>query len=62
MVPASKFTRSLEGDGAHPDTFLVSRGVSGWLIVLGYSLAILEGLRCDLRELPHQVLAYIFMV
>ena len=62
MVPASKFTCSWGGDGAQPDTFIVSRGVSGWLIVLGYSLAILEGLRCDFRELPHQVLAYIFMV
>ena len=38
MVPASKFTRCLEGDGAHPDTFLVSRGVSGWLIVLDVRL------------------------
>ena len=61
-MAASKFTRSLEGDGAHPDTVLVSRGVSGGLIVLGYSLAILEGLCCDFRELPHQVFAYIFMV
>ena len=61
-MPASKFTRSLEGDGAHPDTCLVSRSVSGWLIVLGCSIAILEGLRCDFRELPHQVFAYIFMV
>ena len=61
-MPASKFTRSLGGDGVHPNTLLGMRGVSGWLIVLGYSLAILEGLRCDLRELPHQVLAYIFMV
>ena len=62
-MPASKFTRSLGGDGAHPDTFwILIWGVSGWLIVLGCLLAVLGGLRCDFRELPHQVLAYVIMV
>ena len=61
-MPASKFTCSLGGGGAHLNTFLALRGISRWLIVLGCLLAVLGGLRCDFRELPHQVLAYVIMV